>query len=334
VKDSDLDTETIAALLAKRLGEPERAAALEQLASSGDDFRLFIEAAAVLRQIEEEEGAEGDSPAAAAHAADAGPERGEADASGAEASPVASPLPAPPSAAARWRRRSRAGWIAPVLLGAAAAIVLLVVLRRPSGPSGLAAPIALLSAPGLPSGTTEHHPWSRTLGTEGALTPTARAARAGALHTELALALRARDVTAAARVVAQIEAVLGGVSLAAPTAEVYRRAARAAANDPERSVALLAEAGEGAAALLGQDWMEAGAWSEAGRIAAATHDADFFSTPSARAALERIARLPGLGTPMRAAVERARAEVQAPPSPPRWEVLEDSMRELLRALAS
>lgn len=356
MKESNLDTEKIAALLAGKLDEPDRSAALERLASSGDDFRLFIETAAVLRHIEEEEAAGGpparDEPEAVADPpsgnleADAGSEADpppaadlppradpscDADPPGLADPPAAPVLSPPPSAAPRWRRRRL--WIASTLVGAAAVIALLMVLRRPAQPADLATPVALLSRRGLPPDTADDHRWGHTLGTTPALAPTVRAARAGALHTELALALRARDAAGAARVVAQLEAVLAGESLAAPTRDLYRRAAGAAASDPRRAAALLAQAGEGAAGVLDAEWMEAGAWAEAGRVAAADNDEAFFTAPAVRAELDRIGRLSGLGDSARGAAEGLRAQVHAGP-PFRWDVLEDGMKKLLAGLAS
>jgi len=347
VKESDLDAEKIAALLAGKLGETERAAALERLASSGDDFRLFMETAAVLREIEEEEAPreEAGEPLEPAYAADAAVGSGEAAPAPADDPPhepgssgrgdprAAPPLHTPPSAAPRWRRRRVALWIAPVLAGAAAVIVLLLVRRRSPDTADLTAPVALLSRPGLSAGAADDHPWSHTLGTPAALAPTARAARAGALHTELALALRARDAAAAAQVVAQLETVLSGDALTRPTANVYRNAARAAADDPRRAAALLAQAGEGAAGVLDAEWMQAGAWAEAGWIAAADHDEAFFAAPAFRAELDRIGRLPGIGGRARGASEQVRAQVQAG-APYRWDTLKAGMRGLLAALAS
>lgn len=332
VKESDLDTEKIAALLAGTLSETERAAALERLASSHDDFRLFMEAAAVLREVEDEAGVL-DPQTGGVGPAEVVTPAGEAGGALSPALSAAAAAPIPPSAAPQWRRRRIVPWIAPVLAGAAAVIVLLVVLRQPSRPTGLAAPVAVLTRTGLPAGAIEQHPWNPTLGTQGALAPTARAARVGALHTELALALRSRDSVAAARVAAQIETVLSGESLAAPTRNLYRRAVQAVASEPRESATLLARAGEGAGAVLGTEWMEAGAWAEAARIAAADHDDAFFSAPSTRAALGRAGRLHGLGSSARDALVRVRVRVEAG-RPYRWDALEAGTRDLLGALAS
>lgn len=172
------------------------------------------------------------------------------------------------------------------------------------------------------------------MGRPAALAPHARAARVGALHTELALAARGRDSAAAGRVVTQIEGALAGESLAGGVIDSYHRAAAAAASDPGRAATLLAEAGEGASELLDEEaWMEAGAWAEAGWIAAAQRDAKFFSAPASSAALDRTGRLSGLSDPAREALQRVRAALPRG-EPPRWEELEPGMRDLLAALAS
>lgn len=333
MKDSDLDTETIAALLAGKLGELERAAALEKLASSGDDFRLFLETAAVLRQIEEEEqGAPGR----------AGVECADGDAGVIKAQPLSSPpavppqgteVSAPPSVTRpRWRRRSGAVAIASVVAIALSVLIVSILPRRPAPHDPPSAPAALLARPGLPREMIERRPWSQAMGSQATLSRPALAARLGALHTDFAVALRARDTSGVSAVMTQIRLLLAQLLVGDEVAKRYGAAEEAARDEPERSTLLLQRAWEMAASLLERerDWMEAGAWAEAGRIAVVGRDAAFFAAPATRAGLQRARGLP-LSDRGKDALARARTEIRAG-GEPRWSVLGPALDELLSAL--
>ena len=345
MKEPNLDTETIAALLAGKLGDPERAAALEKLASSRDDFRLFIETAAVLREIEEEEEegkGENDKEQAPRRLVAAADAVESADAAHGEAGAPATPaaggaqLSAPPSVTRpRWRQRRAGVGLAAILATALAVLVLVVLPRRPEPRVSLSAPAALLSRPVLSRETLENRPWSLAMGSQAALAEPARAARVGALHTDFEVALRARDTSAVTAVVVQIDSLLASLPVGGrEVVRAYRSAGDAAGAEPARAAALLRRAAEHASARFAGErgWIEAGAWAEGGRIAADGRDAAFFAAPPTRAALTQVGRL-RLDKQGETALKRARTEIR-PGRAPRWEVLEPAMSELLAALGN
>jgi hypothetical protein len=300
LREPDIDDERLAALLDGRVQGPEREALLRRIAASDDDFRDFAETAAVLRETEADEAVPRRAPGAQA---------------------------APPStrAARGWRRPARWAALAVVLCLAASLALLARSWRgEPADPSRTA---ALLAAPGapLPAGWLDERPWSGTLGGD-ALSPGARAARAGALHVDLAVAAAARDTGATARLAAELGALVSAVPGSAPVAEAYAEVGRLAGEPSGRLAPVLRRAGEGAGALLGREAVELGAWAEAARIAAARGERSFFAQRASRDALRRAAALPPPAGPQ---AERVRAALEGPDRG----ALGPELDRLLRALA-
>ncbi|HEX8361911.1 MAG TPA: hypothetical protein VF613_17460 [Longimicrobium sp.] len=312
MRESDIETERLAALLDGKLGGSERDELLAKLSSSGDDFDIFAETAAVLREAEE------------ASVSSVAPDAAPAAVAPVRASAV---RPVPPSTRASrgWRRPARWVGIAAVLALALSVSVFL----RPGGARSRSPErvVQLLSdrAGGLPAGWTARRPWGTALGAGNPLTSTGRAVRVGALHTDLVLAVEARQSQEVARLAAEVAVLLAEVPASAPVADAYLGAARAAGQVPER----LEAAGEGAAELLGRDYVELGVWAEAARIAAARRDAGFFRARESGVMLERASSRPDLPPSARAEIER----VQGASVGPDWPVLGAALDALLRTLA-
>ncbi|HEX2094875.1 MAG TPA: hypothetical protein VHG28_20920 [Longimicrobiaceae bacterium] len=331
MKAPHIDEERLAALLDGNLDAAERAELLARLAASDEDFRVFVETAAVLRRIEEAEAGTGPGEQ---DPQEGGAPDGAARVSASRPGPGAAKIH-PPSMSRR-RRWPSGFWaaLAAVLVLAA----LLSVLRvRPGSPSpgdpGRMASLLEERGAGLPRGWTEHRPWGVALGTGDPLSARARAVRLGALHVDLVLAVQARDTAGSSRLAAEIVVLLDELPPAAPVADGYRDLGRRAGEAPERLAGPLEEAGRGAAELLGEDLVATGAWAEAGRIAAARQDAGFFRARESGVALRRAAELPSLPESARAAVERLRQATRGG-GPPDWGTVERDLNELLRTLAS
>jgi hypothetical protein len=310
LKEHDIDTERLAALLDGRVGDAERAELLERLAASDDDFQTFAETAAVLRESEE-----ADAPAPV---------------SSGRVRATAAPRPPSTHAARGWRRRPArwAALAAVVCLALSAALFAALRSRGSTTPEAMA---YLLSDPGmgLPGGWGERRPWGGALGAGTPLTPAARAVRSGALHTDLSVAVGARQAAETSRLTGEIAALVADVPGAAPVVEEYREVGRGAGGAPERLAEPLERAGAGAAEFLGRDFVALGAWTEAARIAAARRDAEFFRTPESRGVLERAGEIPDLPHPALSQIERVRAAAAGPD----WPVLAESLDGLLGTLA-
>jgi hypothetical protein len=306
-RDSDIEPERIAALLDGKVGEEERAELLRMLAVSRS-FHELTETAAVLRELEE-------FPADAASVHDA-------LAVSPPIRPPGGPERAPPSMVRgrRWRRR----WAA---LASVAALVLLapLVWRAAAGGADVGTPASLLAFrdAGLPANWTADRPWPATLGEAASLTPTARAVRAGALHTDLLLGTG--DTAQVARLRAEMSTLLSGVEGAAGLNQAY------SATGQEVGQAL-ASAGAALEQLLGPDEVRWGAWLEAARIAAVRRDAAFFRVRASRAALDRAARLASLPAAVRTRAGSVRNAIDT--APPDWPALSRELNRLLRDSAS
>ena len=220
--------------------------------------------------------------------------------------------------------------IAAVLAGIALAPWLWTRLR-PSAPDEPGRFVALLAArsAGLPAGL-EDSPWGSVRGADEPLTADARAVRLGARLVDLELAVQRGD-TVAARVAADVSALLEGIPAAGPVSAMYRDIGQRAGAAPRDLEPLLAEAGSAAAKLAGPDLVRLGAWVEAARIAAAAHDAGFFGARQSRATLADAGTLAGLTEPARAALGRVQATVAAEHAPD-WSALGRDLTELLRML--
>jgi hypothetical protein len=183
-----------------------------------------------------------------------------------------------PARPARWFSRPRARQF----IGAAASLTIVGALslwwaaqqRRQGDPIGSV--VAQLSTPdaGLPPGWNERA-WSVVRGSVAPLTPSARAARIGALSVDLDLALGAND-TASSVLAREIGRLLQYVPGSAPAALLYEELARATAAPDGRTSGLHEDALRSAAAILDSSFLALGAWAEAAHVAGLRRDAAFF----------------------------------------------------------
>ncbi len=232
----------------------------------------------------------------------------------------------------RWLPPMRWIAIAAMLAGVALAPWLWMRVRRANRDEpGRFVALLASRADDLPAGW-DASPWGSVRGADEPLTAGARAGRLGARLVDLELAVQRRD-TAAASVAADVGALLEAVPAAGPVGAMYRDIGARAGAAPSDLDPLLAQAGSAAARLAGPDLVQLGAWAEASRIAAATHDAAFFEARPSRAMLARASALPGLTEPARAAIARLQAELAAERTP-EWSALGRDFTELLRALGS
>ncbi|HEX7241211.1 MAG TPA: hypothetical protein VF263_13135 [Longimicrobiaceae bacterium] len=299
------DAERLAALFDSRLDGRAREEVLARLAVSDETLEVYAEAAAVAREMEEE-----DAPAA-------------------DVVPLRAPARRP-----GWLH-GRGRWTALAAMLAAVALVPLLWTRVRSpemeGPERAVALLASSDA-GLPT-RWEQRPWSRTRSGADPLTPETRAVRLGAHLADLRVLVRARD-TAAAEVAGRIEALLADVSGSGRTMEIYQDVGRRA-GEPPAALEPLVERGEaGVARLFGATGHVAlGTWVETARLAAARRDAAFFRRRATRDALDGVADLPTLPASARAPLDRARAEVRREGAPD-WGALERDLTEVLREAGS
>ncbi|HEX6536628.1 MAG TPA: hypothetical protein VF041_18725 [Gemmatimonadaceae bacterium] len=298
------DAERIAALLDGRLSAEQRSELLARLASSESERDVLAEAAAILRDIEPGESA-----------------------GGGKALPLVMPRP-------RWRFSRARPWLA---IAAAVAFIGVIALVRSHGhtpaPRDPGRFVAMLQARdgGAPAGWDDH-PWSVSRAAGAVVAPDARAVRIGARVAELELAVRARD-SAAARLAAELAALLEPIPASAPAVGIYRQVAGRAGAPPNELAALLARGRVAAASLAGADLVELGAWLETARVAAARHDAAFFREPASRAMLDRAAGLATLPATARQSLRSIESSITASDAHPDWSAVEDALTGVLRTLA-
>jgi hypothetical protein len=310
-----ISDERIAQLLDGNVSAEERAELLSRLAANGNDFAVFAETGGVLRELEEAESGTEPPPLA-------------------ETPPAAAAAPpadrqAPPSTRQRprWGGR-RARWLA--LVPVLALALLFPVLWSRGGAGGPGAPAAALQDSGLPRDWLERgHPWSNTRGSgDNLIERDAGAARVGALHADLALAIAAHDTLATEVLAKRIGYLLDEKMRLTWNAQAYRAiGARAAAPSAELQL-LLEQAGKLVMEDLDANRVRLGSWAEAARIAAERHDGAFFIAPDARRAFARAANDGELPAAARAAASRLR---DAKPGP--WDALKNDADTVLRAIA-
>lgn len=312
-----MDENDLARFLDGTLSEEERGNAVAHLADSDADAELLADAACVLRDLEGEHAAVADDAAGAGHPHDDGADTGR--------DPKVVPL-RPPSTAARWRR-APARWLALAAVLAGVLLVPLALSRR--GPADAGDFAALLSAreAGLPAGWTEQRPWRVTRGAGDPLTDQARAARLGALHLDLELAVAARDAEQAQLLAAQIVEMLGPVPASGPVVRTYREIGARAGQPRDGLADLLEDGRETVATFVDEDLFALGAWAEAARIAAQARDAAFFRARASQKVVDRAASLPSLDPETRATIDAIRAA--AGHDQPDWPALAAHTRQLL-----
>jgi hypothetical protein len=297
VNGPPIDPERLAALLDGRLAGRERDEALARLAALDDEaLGAYADAAAVTRELEAEDAAQGV----------------------ADAKVLSFRAP---------RRARRPG--APVLALAAtlAAVALGVGTWAARGGRDADDPgryAALRGGTGVPAGW-DAAPWTAVRAADAPLDPRVRAVRVGARLTDLQAAAAARDVAGTRQAAADVQALLAPLPAAGPAAAVYGEVRRRAGEPAAALEPALARGRRSAARLAGEEGVALGAWAEAARLAAARHDAAFFRARATRQALARAGRLDLPAA--RAALDRLRAISD----PPDWASLQRDATALLAA---
>lgn len=281
-----VDPEVLAALLDGRLSADERAAVLERLATTEAAYDAFVDAAAVLSEIEASE-------------------------------------PKVEGAVRIWRRAGF--WLPLAAVLAAALLVPLARSGGPGAPAPLLHAPALVASAGDGSLTRvlganwEAPGWSVRRGaTSDALTPDQRATRLGMRAADLRIALEAGDGTAARAFADELRALLLPVAAAAPLAAEYaaigEAVRRGAASDSLRA---LATAADGNVRAFVSPWWDLGSWLEQARLAALVGNPTFFGRRTTRALTDAVERLNQAREPPRvpAAVQLLRRSLAAGVSP-------------------
>jgi hypothetical protein len=304
------DDERLAALLDGKLDERQRQELLAQLVTSGEDHDVFANTAAVLRELEAQD------------AAAAGLEAGAASA------PVAAAA-LPPTlgpGAPRWRRASRRAVLAAVVV----VIALAATLGARRGLPSTAEPVHLAArlenpAQALPPGWQPLGSSPRGSAETGAMQ--ARAARAGALLVNLAVAVRSGDASNTRLLSEQLRSRYDpGAGPGSPFRQLSRRAgAPADSLEP-----LVSRATDRLAERLGRNHLRLGAWTEAARLAAEARDEEFFRGADA---VPRGAERLTAGNASAARALQAVTAALRRDGPPRWDALAPALDSLQRALA-
>lgn len=301
------DDERLSALLQGRLSGPERDELLAHLAASDDDYEVFNDAVEILGALEEQ------------------------DARTAAAEEPAAVIPMP-QRERPWRPPVRWVSLAAVVAGVALVSTLAVRGGTPAGgdPVWLAAAVHT-PGQGLPAGWTDEPLWPGDRGdASSGGTDEVMAARAGAKLVELAVAIRARDTAETQLRAVQLQRLEGGVGDATPLREIGRRAGE----PPEVLEDLLDRAADRLADRYeNDDYLQLGAWTRAALFAAAARDSAFFSDAPSREMLRRAARLTRRDAAAHVSVERVRTALAAEEAP-KWDLLEATLKALLRGIAS
>jgi hypothetical protein len=354
VKDTTIDDARLAALLDGRLDAAEREDLLARLSESDDDYLVFADAAAILREREgiaqvpppDEDEDEEDEPApqriavpeiASGPAAERNAEPGVIPMrSRFTAEPAEPPALEPEEAAERdviplrpRRRFPLAAWgaIAAVLVGVALIPILRSRAGDPYDPARLAAGVAAPREEG----------WSSNIlflkrGAQENIDDLHGSARLGAFLVDLDIAVRAGDTAATrglARAAKNASEFSGGGGLVNLFSEIDANVGEA----PARMIVRVDEARKYAKEIADPAYFAAGAWTEAARLASRAHNAEFFHTRDSRTALEKILTLPDLSETASEQVRAIRAAVPES-GEPAWTALDDNTAGLLRSLGA
>jgi hypothetical protein len=315
VKEPRPDDERLSALLAGRLEGPEREELLAHLSTSDEDLEVFAHAAAILREMDEEDAREEEPGTQAVP-----PPRREV------------PVPSMSRSARGWPRKTPR-W---AVLAALAGLVVLGWLLWPRGGTPDVTPLQLAmnvgdAGPGLPfdpSQPSEGIPGDDTRGEGDSGRTPKTAARAGAFLVRLALAIQEGDSAATAMLALQTQLRFdpqGGGAL---------RKIEASAGDPPAELQpLFTQATERLEDRLGADHLRLGAWTQAARFAAGGRSAGYFRSSESEPMLRLAERLTKDDPRARKAVAAVRRQL---PTDGRanWIALEQSLDALLEAIAS
>lgn len=358
-----VDAEKIGAVLDGTAGQ-ERDALLARLAADEDDYDVFADTAAVLREIEEE------AESVAPESTDVTPEiTAEAERTvpitEVPAAPAAykpsfaedarAPVEAPagPTETARASeaggviplRPRRSVWTSPATRWLAAAAVLVAVavpiLRLRDGDAWrnprVMGTLAMNGDP-LPAKPLSR-PWITVRGPSESGEPLrASSAKLGTLHTDLEVAANARGP----RNVATVDSLAASAVQTARSIRqfssdqvipAYEKVRARAGAPPSQLLSTLNTARKQAETHLDPDYFALGAWTEAARFAASRRNAKFFSPQDTRRPLERAEALEGLSDEARSAVRAIRSAVGQPEGIRDWDALSDHLKIMHEGLA-
>ena len=320
---SDIDNDLARLLGPDAIPDEERSSIMARLLADNEALSQAADAAAVLRELEAEDGI-----VVVGEIADDEPPRVR------DAEPAYGPkvVTSPPPSTRRTWRRPPARWMALAAVFVAALLVLPSRFGGRDSSGDFAASFTDRQA-GVP---TE---WAIPGATRGSPTVAADdglAAYFGALHMELELAVAARqqdrtqqDKTS--ELSRRIAATLGSVTAGGTVSPIYTAIADSLL--PQDSlVQLLTDGREYLSKLVGEEYFALGAWAEAARIAANRQDAAFFRARASRRMLNRAAALQ-LDSLTRVSVDSLRIAGQAD-GEQEWARLEDHATQLLSHLLS
>jgi len=338
--------EEIGALLDGRVDERRRGELLARLAAADDDYDVFADTAAVLREAEggaSEEVPELDwqpemprsTPVIPLRAGERAAEAATAVEREPETLRSTPEIPLSPRRASVWRSPAVRVLAAAAVL---AAVALPVLRSRNGGGWQDPARLAVLASPSgdrLPAEWT--HAWYTTRGVSDSIPNTDVAAQVGALHLDMEVAARSADpvdsgtVKQLAREAAsKLEhAAEYGPSLAATKYDELEQL-----TDWSRGqvLARLAAARTEVVQDVERDYFAVGAWTEAARLAARRRDAAFFRSAQSRQAVDRAVGLEGLTAEDKQAAERVRAVVKQGKIQG-WKSFEGNLDELQRRIS-
>lgn len=315
MKEPRHDDERLAALLEGRLEGPERDELLAYLATADEDLYVFAKTAAALREMEEEE-AEGARQAAQKDTQ----------------TPVhATP---PPSVRGGWRRWKASRVIVPPVL--AGLLALGILTTRAGGAAYAGDPVRLAERLELRQPVTLEPPADIYRGTaeQGA-------ARAGALLTNLAVAIQTRD-TAIQSIARSIR--LGFDKQAVPSSPI-RQIEDRPTEPPSVLLPLVSQATDRLMDRMDRTqrgYLQLGAWTAAAQLAANERNTEFFRSGATRTMLRRAEKLTRGNDAAQGAVAQVRAARDAVLALPAadaddagsWDTLRTSLEALRTAIGS
>jgi hypothetical protein len=299
VKEPRHDDERLSALLAGRLTGPERDELLAHLSTSEEDADVAITAAAILREMEEE-----DAEAAAGGAQHASP-------------PQRDVMPPSVQKRARGWPRKTPRWAGTLAIAGLVVLGFQTALGR-GAPDPLRVAAALSETRQLPQDWKD--PASSDV-TRGAGEP--GSLERGVHLMRLIVSVQARDTTQTAKIAQRL------YSLVDNQASVLKEIEGRAGESPENLRPLLEQASDRVEALSERDYVRLGAWIEAARLAARRRDAAFFATRDTRAMLRRADRMTRGNDDAQQAIAAVRNASSAE-GEPNWDALNGALGELYR----
>lgn len=320
MKENKHDDERIAALLAGRLEGPEREELLAHLLANDEDYQVFADTAAILREAEEEDAAQAPAPAPHPEPIAVQPAVREA------VRPTVPPTMKPRG----WSRRV----MTPLVLAGLMLIGFAVSRGRSGGMNDPVQWAASLERAGQPL-PDDWYGWDGGNRGPGDAKRNARSAQAGGLLVQLAVAIEVGDSASTHAVANSMISRLGIIeSPNHPVVQIRDQAGDSVAVLRQR----LGEANERLTELSNRDFLAVGAWTETARLAANDRDAEFFRSRRTRVMLNRAERVAGdikeerERTSVQQAIEQIRTLIAAD-GPMQWETLQLRLDELMNGIS-